>query len=358
MYVEALVLYLLTWITVAYQPQNLTKIKPNSILIFPLKGSVPDGHYTTTLSIGHPPSDYVLNIDTGSDLTWVRCKSAEAPPHPFIPGKQGSVVVRRDDPECKALGTIRTPLDPETCDYKITYDDGTSTMGILVTDVVHFKTRNGRWVNPQLPFGCGYGKAHRNQTMKDGVLGLAGAESSILRQLRKSGQISNNAVGHCLSSKGGGYLFLGEPPLLATWTPIQRNNGYYSLGSAKILFGGKDIFGGKGTNKPDLNIIFDSGSTYTYLMDQAYNALLDRINRNVGRRLTLATDDHYLPICWRGPFDSVDKKKWNVCLGLLNGKKFGLDFQNVIGDISMQDKLVIYDNERMVVGWVAVNKCN
>ncbi|GFP94597.1 aspartic proteinase asp1, partial [Phtheirospermum japonicum] len=53
----------------------------------------------------------------------------------------------------------------------------------------------------------------------------------------------------------------------------------------------------------------------------------------------------------------IMQKEKNVCLGILNGKEVGLRDKNVIGDISMQDKLVIYDNERKMVGWAAVKTC-
>lgn len=30
-------------------------------------------YYQVTLSIGHPPKPYFLDLDTGSDLTWLQC---------------------------------------------------------------------------------------------------------------------------------------------------------------------------------------------------------------------------------------------------------------------------------------------
>ncbi|KAJ0888646.1 putative aspartic peptidase domain superfamily, Peptidase family A1 domain-containing protein [Helianthus annuus] len=42
----------------------------------------------------------------------------------------------------------------------------------------------------------------------------------------------------------------------------------------------------------------------------------------------------------------------NVCLGILNGTEAGLgDDLNLIGDISFQDKLIIYDNVNKQIGW-------
>ncbi|PWA53846.1 eukaryotic aspartyl protease family protein [Artemisia annua] len=50
-----------------------------------------------------------------------------------------------------------------------------------------------------------------------------------------------------------------------------------------------------------------------------------------------------------------DQAKGSVCLGVLNGTEVGLQNFNVIGDISMQDKMVIYDNEKQTIGWTPAN---
>lgn len=60
--------------------------------------------------------------------------------------------------------------------------------------------------------------------LTDGVLGLGFGKASILSQLSSWGVIQN-VVGHCLSSKGGGYFFLGDdlvPPSGITWSPRIR----------------------------------------------------------------------------------------------------------------------------------------
>lgn len=107
-----------------------------------------------------------------------------------------------------------------------------------------------------------------------------------------------------------------------------------------------------------------------------------------GKPLNRATEDQELPICWKGakPFQSVSdvsnyfktlvlsftksrnsqlqlppqayliiSNNKNVCLGILNGTEVGLGNSNIIGDISLQDKMVIYDNERQQIGWVNAN---
>ncbi|KDP38263.1 hypothetical protein JCGZ_05797 [Jatropha curcas] len=48
--------------------------KVGSSLVFPLHGNVyPAGYYNVTLNIGQPSKPYFLDVDTGSDLTWLQC---------------------------------------------------------------------------------------------------------------------------------------------------------------------------------------------------------------------------------------------------------------------------------------------
>ncbi|KAI3734363.1 hypothetical protein L6452_13831 [Arctium lappa] len=46
---------------------------------------------------------------------------------------------------------------------------------------------------------------------------------------------------------------------------------------------------------------------------------------------------------------------WSVCLGVLNGTEVGLQNSNITGDISTQDKMVIYDKGKQTVGWLPAN---
>ncbi|KAL8482204.1 hypothetical protein ACS0TY_027802 [Phlomoides rotata] len=402
MYLKALVLLLSVWIaTAAFQPQSITR-KPSkgfgSSVIFPVSGNVyPKGYYHVTISVGHPPRQYFLDIDTGSDLTWLQCDApcTKCTPAPHSLYKPKKNIVTCQDPLCASLQgpadlLERCPTPQEQCDYQVDYADNGSSLGVLVKDVFPFKFTNGSTVAPQLAFGCGYNQEVQDLNhlpYTDGVLGLGLGKSSILAQLRTMG-LARNVVGHCLSGQGGGFLFFGDdflPDSGIVWKPIKSRSKFYSLGPADLLFGGQ------ASNIKSLPIVFDSGSTYTYFSSQAYKALVSLIKGNLnGKQLKDAVEDNSLPICWKGakPFKSVrdaasyfkplvlsftDAKNvqlqlrpesylivtehGNVCLGILNGDEVGLDNINVIGDISLQDKLVIYDNERNQVGWAPAN-CN
>ncbi|PON79894.1 Aspartic peptidase [Trema orientale] len=377
-----------------------------SSVVFPIHGNVyPLGSYNVTLNIGQPPKPYFLDPDTGSDLTWLQCdapcvRCTEAP-HPLYRPSNDLVACR--DPLCLSLHAPGTPTceNPSQCDYEVEYADGGSSLGVLVKDSFALNFTNGVQLKPRIALGlslwflssasvvlrCGYdqipGSSHHPL---DGVLGLGRGKTSIVSQLNSQGLV-RNVVGHCLSGRGGGFLFFGDglyDSSRVTWAAMSREySKHYSPGYAELKFDGKS------TGLKNLLTIFDSGSSYTYLNSQAYHALTDLVKRELSGRVFKEAEDKTLSLCWKGkrPFKSIrDVRKYfktialefttggqtqtyelppeayliissrgNVCLGILNGTEVGLQNSNIIGDVSMQDKMVIYDNEKQVIGWVTAN---
>lgn len=367
-----------------------------SSVVFPVQGNVyPIGYYSVTVNIGRPPKQYDLDIDTGSDLTWVQCDApctgCTKPPDSLY--KPSNNVVYCGDPACAAMHSPGKPhcKDPkEQCDYEVTYADQGSSLGVLVKDYFPLQFTNGSAITPRLAFGCGYDQKYNgphSPPSMAGVLGLGNGKANIVSQLHDIG-LTRDVVGHCLSGRGGGFLFFGDdlvPSSGIVWTPISRNSAenHYSSGPAELLFGGKS------TGVKGLLVVFDSGSSYTYFNSQAYQTIVNLIKKELtGKPLKDAADDKSLSICWKGkkPFKSVgDVKNFfkpivvsftnaknvqlhlppeaylivtkygNVCLGILNGAEVGLGNLNIIGDISLQDKMVIYDNEKQQIGWTTAN---
>lgn len=366
----------------------------NSSAIFPIYGNVyPRGLFYVAINIGNPPKPYYLDIDTGSDLTWLQCDapcvSCSPGPHPFYRPKKNKLV-QCVDPLCTSIRTLNSgqcDLPSEQCDYEIAYADEGSSQGVLVKDVFILPFANGSLLKTHLAFGCGYNQQSssvNSPSPTDGVLGLGRGKPSIVSQLGDLG-LTRNVVGHCFSGQGGGYLFFGDgvvPFSSVTWTPMSRDPllTHYSPGPVNLFFD-KQPLGVRG-----LPVIFDSGSSYTYFASQAYKAFISAVKKDLpGKQLKEAPEDGTLPLCWKGTekFKSIlDVKKFfktlylvfangkraqleiapagyliitqngNVCLGILNGTEIGLGNRNLIGDISMQDLMVIYDNEQQQIGWV------
>ncbi|KAK1347226.1 Aspartic proteinase Asp1 [Heracleum sosnowskyi] len=375
--------------------KNVTNQLGSSVIL-PLTGNVyPKGYYHATLNIGNPPRPYFLDMDTGSDVTWLQC---DAPctkcfpaPHPLY--KPSKDIVKCKDPLCAVFHlptTVSCAIPEEQCDYEVEYADHGSSMGVLVKDIFPLKLTNGKTAVPRLAFGCGYDQeiAHGvHPPYTDGVLGLGKGKSTILAQLRNLG-VMQNVFGHCLSAQGGGYLFLGNnilPSSGIVWAPMSSKSGemHYTLGPAELRYDGQ------ATGVEGLPVLFDSGSTYTYFNSRSYKALLYLLKKTLSQnQFKDANDDKTLPVCWKGKkaFKSIRDVKnlfkplglsitnsknvqlqlspeaylivsdrGNVCLGILNGKDVGLEDSIIIGDISMQDKMVIYDNEKQQIGWVPAN---
>ncbi|KAL1820228.1 aspartic proteinase Asp1 isoform X1 [Daucus carota subsp. sativus] len=383
-------------ISAANQPHRYANKHGPSSVIFPVTGNVyPKGYFHVTIKIGHPAKAYFLDIDTGSDLTWLQCDApcTKCIPAPHTPYKPTKDLVRCRDPLCASLQSpenLPCGTPEEQCDYEVGYADHGSSMGVLVKDFISLTLTNGSILGPRLAFGCGYNQEVADSVhppYTDGVLGLGKGKSSIVGQIFNLG-LTQNVVGHCLSGHGGGFLFLGNDLLPSSgviWMPMSSKSigNHYSLGNAELLFGGK------ATGVKGLNMVFDSGSTYTYFNSQAYKALFSLIKKEVnGKNLNEANDDKSLPVCWKGtkPFRSIRDvsnlfkplalsftksktaqlqmppeaylivtDKGNVCLGIMDGSEVGLEDFNIIGDISLQDKIVIFDNEKQRIGWATAN---
>ncbi|KAH7681078.1 Aspartic peptidase A1 family protein [Dioscorea alata] len=367
-------------------------------VVFPLYGDVyPHGLYYASMSIGDPPKPYFLDVDTGSDLTWLQCDApcvrCSKGPHPLYKPTKNKLVPCQD-PLCEAVQRATGMRDEngcepnQQCDYVVGYADQGSSTGVLVRDGFTLRFSNGSLARPRLSFGCGYdqqGIGPNAPAPTDGVLGLGRGKSSILSQLSDA-RLTRNVVGHCLGRHGGGYLFFGDglvPGSGVTWSPMARSTAlakYYSPGQASIYFGTKSL----GVRQQQM--VFDSGSSFTYFALQPYQSLLNAITKELsGKPIKETHEDRALPVCWKGPkaFKSIfDVKTYfkslvlnfvngkkafmeippenylivtnhgNACLGILNGTEVGLKDLNLIGDISMQDLMVVYNNENQQIGWV------
>ncbi|XP_061346885.1 aspartic proteinase Asp1-like [Gastrolobium bilobum] len=367
-----------------------------SSIVFPVHGNVyPVGFYNITLNIGQPPRPFFLDVDTGSDLTWLQCDApcshCSETPHPLY--RPSNDFVPCKDPLCASLQPTDdyNCEDPNQCDYEIEYADHYSSLGVLLNDVYLLNFTNGVQLKVRMALGCGYDQDFSPSSYHplDGILGLGRGKASLISQLNSQGLVQN-VIGHCLSSKGGGYIFFGNvyDSSRLSWTPISSiDSKHYSAGPAELVFGGKK------TGVGSLTAVFDTGSSYTYFNSQAYQALLSWLKKELtGKSIKAAPDDQTLPLCWHGrrPFKSIrEVRKYfkplalsftnggrvkaqfeippeayliisnmgNVCLGILNGSEVGLGDVNLIGDISMQDKLMVFDNDKQLIGWGSAD-CN
>jgi hypothetical protein len=230
----------------------------------------------------------------------------------------------------------------------------------------------------------------------DGILGLSSAAISLPSQLASKGIISN-VFGHCITrdASGGGYMFLGDeyvPRWGLTWAPIRGglDNLYHTV-AHNVNYGDWQLsLHGQAGNS--VQVIFDSGSSYTYLPDDIYKNVVAAIEKD-SPSFVRDGSDTTLPLCWKAdsavrhlgdvkqffkPLNLHFGRRWfvvpktftilpddylilsdkgNVCLGLLNGTEINHGSTIIVGDVSLRGKLVVYDNERRQIGW-ANSECS
>ncbi|XP_037427803.1 aspartic proteinase Asp1-like [Triticum dicoccoides] len=364
----------------------------SSAITLPLHGNVyPVGHYYVTLQIGKPLKHYFLDIHTGSNLTWLECQHphlgcqhcTQGHKHSYYSPKLSNLKVGCQHMYCVALRkdlpgiNPQCPIkEPHQCHYKIRYLDGT-TEGVLSLDKISVGGKENN-----IALGCGYNQHPRKPSPVHGILGLGMGTVGFVPQLKLQKMISKNIIGHCLGKDGGGYLFFGDKQFGSegiTWAPMRRYELFYSPGQAKLHLDGQP----EPIYKHGVNAVFDSGSTYTYIPARIYNPFVHTVRHMIGSSHR-EVHDHDLPHCWK--FKSIDEVKRlfkplslqfdnkiamhipamnylihtrsnNWCLAILNGTHVGEDRRILIGDATMRDMLVIYDNQDGRLGWVHQQEC-
>uniref|UniRef100_N1QSK7 Aspartic proteinase Asp1 n=1 Tax=Aegilops tauschii TaxID=37682 RepID=N1QSK7_AEGTA len=351
----------------------LLPIAPSSSIKFPLEGNVyPVSHFYATLNIGEPAKPYFLDVDTGSNLTWLECDHPVhgckgchlRPPHPYY--KPAADKDIPGIPECSRK-------DPHRCHYEIKYVTGKSE-GDLATDIISVIGKDKK----NIAFGCGYNQeepADAPPSSVDGILGLA-SFIEVTHQIKS-----------LFSSKGKGVLYVGDfnpPSRGVTWVPMRESLFYYSPGLAELFIDKQPIRG-----NPTFEAVFDSGTTYTFVPAQIYNELVSKVRGTLSESSLVEVKGRALPLCWKGkrPFRSVNDVKnqfkalslkithasstsnldippqnyliveedGKTCLAIRDASSDPvmkeLNFI-LIGAVTMQDLFVIYNNESKQLGWV------
>nr|AAK81699.1 aspartyl proteinase [Oryza sativa] len=379
----------------------LQLVPPSSAVVLELHGNVyPIGHFFVTMNISDPAKPYFLDIDTGSTLTWLQCDypciNCNKVPHGLYKPEL-KYAVKCTEQRCADLyADLRKPMKcgpKNQCHYGIQYVGG-SSIGVLIVDSFSLPASNG--TNPtSIAFGCGYNQGKNNHnvpTPVNGILGLGRGKVTLLSQLKSQGVITKHVLGHCISSKGKGFLFFGDakvPTSGVTWSPMNREHKHYSPRQGTLHFNSNKQ---SPISAAPMEVIFDSGATYTYFALQPYHATLSVVKSTLSKECKFLTEvkekDRALTVCWKGKdkirtidevkkcfrslslkFADGDKKatleippehyliisqEGHVCLGILDGSKEhpSLAGTNLIGGITMLDQMVIYDSERSLLGWV------
>ncbi|RXH90779.1 hypothetical protein DVH24_035543 [Malus domestica] len=340
------------------------------------------GVYVTKVKIGSSPREFYVLLDTGSDLFWVSCSSCSNCPrftdlgvsshffllciphcllsiwqsyfqtfnnrfsfYDIVNSSTGGVL------PCSHAMCGKCSRQSHRCEYDMTYSGGDRITSFLVSDVLHLDT---------IP-----------------VRSYVALESSA--------PIVFGVFSHCLKGDdyGGGILILGdilEPSIV--YTPLVPKRPYYAIYLQSIAVNGKilpidpaafKVSRGRGT-------VVDSGTTLAYLIEELYEPFI--------RAITLASSKHVTPVvstsgnqCYRTSISNLAEAFPSVSLNFAGGVSMVLKPReylidggyynglpswcmgflkahkrlNILGDLLLRDKIVVYDIVGQQLGWANFN---
>ncbi|KAF9621656.1 hypothetical protein IFM89_025567 [Coptis chinensis] len=260
-----------------------------------------------------------------------------------------------------------------TCPYQVEYlSNGTSSKGILIEDVLHLTTEGNHpeVVDAQITLGCGLVEtgSFLNGAAPNGLFGLGMDKSSVPSILSSAG-IAANSFSMCFGPDGIGRINFGDKGSVNQGeTPfnMQQLQPMYNVSLTHVTVE---------TNQSnvDFSAIFDSGTSFTYLNDPAYTGLSETFNFNVQDRRRKSDPNIPFEYCYDvGPgkttilvpnvtltmkggsqffvFDPIidisDESGAKYCLAVVKSPDV-----NIIGQNFMTGYNIIFDREKLVLGW-------
>ncbi|XP_010505214.1 PREDICTED: aspartic proteinase-like protein 2 isoform X1 [Camelina sativa] len=362
-----------------------------------LVGSKTTMLYFTKVKLGSPPTEFNVQIDTGSDILWVTCSTCSNCPHSSglgidlhffdAPGSLTAGSVTCSDPICSSVfqTTAAQCSENNQCGYSFRYGDGSGTSGFYMTDTFYFDAILGESLvaNSSAPivFGCSTyqsGDLTKSDKAVDGIFGFGKGKLSVVSQLSSRG-ITPPVFSHCLKGdgSGGGVFVLGEilvPGIV--YSPLVPSQPHYNLNMLSIGVNGQmlpidaAVFEASNTR----GTIVDTGTTLTYLVKEAYDPFINAISNSVSQLVTpiisngeqcylvsTSISDVFPPVSFNfagGASMMLRPQEYLFHYGFYDGAsmwcigfKIAPEEQTILGDLVLKDKVFVYDLARQRIGW-------
>ncbi|KAI7732622.1 hypothetical protein M8C21_032846 [Ambrosia artemisiifolia] len=220
-------------------------------------------HYAY-IAVGVPSVSFLVALDTGSDLLWLPCDCVQCAPlsdndeneyNPSHSSTSKSITCSHE--LCESSSTCKNPKQP--CPYTVNYaSTSTSSSGSLVEDILHLASDgvNGSNTYVRAPVIIGCGKKQSGGYLEgiapDGVLGLGLSEVSVPSFLAKSG-VTRNTFSLCFGESGSGVTYI--------------------IGVENFCIGTNCL------DRTSFKAQFDSGTSFTFLPDGIYKAVVEEFDR-------------------------------------------------------------------------------
>ncbi|KAJ4890168.1 Eukaryotic aspartyl protease family protein [Raphanus sativus] len=368
----------------------LTSAEGNLTVFVNFLGSL---HYAN-VSVGTPATWFLVALDTGSDLFWLPCNCgvtcisdlkdagfpASVPLNLYSPNTSStSSSISCSDDRCFESSRCSSPSS--VCPYQVSESTTTTSTGTLLQDVFHLITEDAdlKPVEANVTLGCGQRQTglFQNSQAVNGVLGLGVKDYSLPSLLAKA-KLAANSFSICFGRVIGvvgrisfgdkGYTDQSETPFVS----IEPSTAY-----------GVNVTGlsvGKTPVGLSMFAQFDTGSSYTHLKEPAYGLFTKAFNSRAFdiRRPSdpqfpfefcydlspNATNITFPPIDMtfeggsvmriKNPFVTIQTEGGGkmYCLSILKIEDLR---PNIIGQNLMSGYRIVFDRERMVLGWKRSN---
>ncbi|XP_059432166.1 aspartic proteinase-like protein 1 [Corylus avellana] len=295
-------------------------------LLFPSQGSKAMSfgndfgwlHYTW-IDIGTPNVSFLVALDSGSDLLWVPCDCVQCAPlsasyystldrdlNEYNPSRSStSKHLSCSHRLCELGPNCKSPKQP--CPYTVDYyTENTSSSGMLVEDTLHLASGGGNASNPfvQAPvvIGCGMKQSggYLDGVAPDGLIGLGFGEISVPSILAKAGLV-RNSFSMCFTEDDSGRIFFGD-----LGPATQQSTSFLPLdGTYKTYIAGVEAccIGNSCIKQTSFRALIDSGTSFTFLPDEAYEKIAKEFDRHVN-----ATRSSYEGSPWKYCYKSSSQE--------------------------------------------------
>ncbi|KAI3926373.1 hypothetical protein MKX01_032561 [Papaver californicum] len=307
-------------------------------------------HYAN-VSLGTPSLSFLVALDTGTNLLWVPCDCSNCEINLNIYSSNSSST--SEDVSCSSsLCELESGCSESSsrCPYHVEYAANISSTGVLVEDVLRLKTDNHKPkdIDARITFGI----------------------------LSREGLVADS-FSMCFGFDGVGRISFGDKGSSGQdetpFNPMQQSP-WYNISVTQLSVGGNQ------SNLLDFTAIFYSGAQNTFLDDPAYTALCDSFDSQILHKRSSYPTDPY-EYCYDVDTDSAEAripKGPNVALIMKGGSQFNVynpmvpiitngkltayclgvvkaTNGNFIGNNFMTGHHIVFDREKMVLGWKPSN---
>ncbi|XVE69219.1 hypothetical protein DITRI_Ditri09bG0134400 [Diplodiscus trichospermus] len=295
---------------------------------------------TVSLSVGSPPQNVTMVLDTGSELSWLHCKKAPNLNFVFTPQSSKSYKpLPCASPVCKTRTRdlpVPVSCDPNNklCHVAVSYADASSIEGNLAYEnfVIGSSTR------PGFLFGCmdsGFSSNSDEDSKTTGLMGMNCGSLSFVSQM------GFPKFSYCISGfDSSGVLLLGDArfswlkglnytPLILRSDPLPYfDRVAYTVQLEGIKVGNRMLNLPRSAFLPDHTgagqTMVDSGTQFTFLMGPVYTALRNEYLQQTRGVLRVYEDPNFV---FQGAMDLCYRVRGSALASFSNLPRVSLIFQ-------------------------------